>query len=434
MKALGKQANNEAWSKVLRECGLDRWDAANDKDKDKLSHFVLRIAYCSTEDLRRWLMQQETALFKYRFDQLTFEDVNSFFHNHKISFEEVPADEVDELTPELMKIHKEVAGTIYKIPFEQALSLVQARRVYLRAGWAFVPRTELSSIVVAQFRAHLSKELALTFRNLQSMRRDSRVQPIINSLSKQYTATQYKAQAFAGKVTPDQIPMLAKRSFPLCMDNLFDHLSSDSHLRHSGRMQFGLFIKALGMEMEDALAFWQRAFSKRIPADKFAREYAYNIRHMYGKEGKRTAYTPYSCSYIINHGPSGTAEYHGCPFRHFDESHLRAKLLQKRITSEGIEDIVRLVRGTHYQIACQKYYSLTHNNVENPKVGMHPNSYVTESMKHYQDDSVTGGAGGAASASAATPGAATASASAAGGASDLTDEDLEALMKLEEAQ
>ena len=38
----------------------------NDPMKDWISHFVLRLAYCRTEDLRRWFLTQEVALLKYR--------------------------------------------------------------------------------------------------------------------------------------------------------------------------------------------------------------------------------------------------------------------------------------------------------------------------------------------------------------------------------
>ena len=44
--------------------------------------------------------------------------------------------------------------------------------------------------------------------------------------------------------------------------------------------------------------------------------YAYSFRHMYGKEGARKNYTPYSCMKIIMGTPPEAGAHHGCPFRY----------------------------------------------------------------------------------------------------------------------
>lgn len=70
-----------------------------------------------------------------------------------------------------------------------------------------------------------------------------------------------------------------------------------------------------------------------IPADKFEKEYAYNIRHNYGKEGKRADYTAHSCVKVIAATPH-RGEHHGCPFKTFDEPALRGLLQRMRCVSE----------------------------------------------------------------------------------------------------
>ena len=44
--------------------------------KDYVSHFILRLAYCRSEDLRRWFLQNEVELFKWRFVNNPPSDMN----------------------------------------------------------------------------------------------------------------------------------------------------------------------------------------------------------------------------------------------------------------------------------------------------------------------------------------------------------------------
>ena len=45
--------------------------------KDMVSHYVLRLAFCRSEDLRRWFLMQECELFRLRFrDELPSDQVS----------------------------------------------------------------------------------------------------------------------------------------------------------------------------------------------------------------------------------------------------------------------------------------------------------------------------------------------------------------------
>lgn len=53
------------------------------------------------------------------------------------------------------------------------------------------------------------------------------------------------------------------------------------------------------------------SFSHLCLALQFDKAYAYSVRHMFGKEGKRTDYTPYSCMKVILSNPPSQGDYHG---------------------------------------------------------------------------------------------------------------------------
>ena len=394
-RSINKQPHLASDGDELRGA-LTKADLLANAHKDRLSHFVLRLAYCRTEDTRRWLISTECALFKYRFENESSPSVVSrFLALNSLSYapiEENLAQDI-ELLSKLRAIRSAdsqlnpvTANTaFYRVPFEEAFDLVRERRVYLSGGWAYVPRANLVHIVVNKYRAHLSQQLAATFRFLQSgtsaASSDERITPLLSSLSKQSLGPQYKAVSVEGQVTKEQLPQLAASpSFPLCMSALYSGLKQEHHLKHGGRMQLGLFLKEIGLSLSDALTFWKQSFSRRTPADKFEKEYAYNIRHNYGKEGKRQNYTAYGCMKIIQSQPAAT-DHHGCPFRHSKQDDLRRMLAARGVGKEGVEEVMRLVRSSDYQIACTRLFTLTHGGVDPLMPVAHPNKYFDDSRK-----------------------------------------------------
>nr|XP_005484006.1 DNA primase large subunit isoform X1 [Zonotrichia albicollis] len=356
--------------------------------KDHISHFILRLAYCQSEDLRRWFLQQEMDLFRYRFNELTENLMQKFLEHVNLSFEAIGEDLKNQLANELiastpgftpLKVKEQM---FYKVGLADAVDLFRARRVYIKDGFAFVPFKEIDVIVLNNYRTKLSKALALTARSLPSIQSDERLQPLLNHLSHSYVGPDYSIQKNTGKISLEQIDALSVKSFPLCMRQLHRALRESHHLRHGGRMQYGLFLKGIGLTLEQALEFWKKEFIRgKVDADKFDKGYAYSIRHSYGKEGKRTDYTPYSCMKIIMSNPPSQGDYHGCPFRHSDPELLKQKLQSYKIPPSGIAQVLELVKGMHYQLACQKYFELTHDIDDIGFSLNHPNQYFTESQK-----------------------------------------------------
>ena len=52
------------------------------------------------------------------------------------------------------------------------------------------------------------------------------------------------------------------------MSSLHGHLTTDHHLKHGGRMQYGLFLKGIGMSLEDSMKFWRSQFLHKMDGEK----------------------------------------------------------------------------------------------------------------------------------------------------------------------
>ncbi|VDO62249.1 unnamed protein product [Schistosoma margrebowiei] len=146
----------------------------------------------------------------------------------------------------------------------------------------------------------------------------------------------------------------------------------------------------IGLPLEESLKFWRKSFSPKYDNDQFNKAYAYNIRHNYGKEGKRADYTPYSCIRVISIFCSapGAGDYHGCPFRHMDPELLRQRLLSGgRLSLDIVETIVQRTKERLYHLSCREYLrgmlKLSVDDISGITIH-HPNQYFEEARKIIQ--------------------------------------------------
>jgi DNA primase large subunit len=166
--------------------------------------------------------------------------------------------------------------------------------------------------------------------------------------------TDRRTCAIIGRIDINTIDSVAERSFPLCMKTMHQHFRAKHHLRHTARLQYGLFLKGLGITLEESLAYWRSELIQSVGSDKFDKEYAYNIRHNYGKEGRKVMYTPYSCVKII-HSDTVADEPHGCPFRSNTKQSLEQKLQQARVPRAAAEAVITAAAEHHYQVCAHTH-------------------------------------------------------------------------------
>ncbi|KAJ1628593.1 eukaryotic and archaeal DNA primase, large subunit-domain-containing protein [Pavlovales sp. CCMP2436] len=426
--------------------------------RDQCSHFLLRLAFCRTEDLRRYFLTTEVDLFKFRFS-FQSSDVERFLRDNGMKYEPISESELEEVQDQLQnvrrasKIGKDVNMSVredhYMVPFEEVPDLVRSRRVFLRGGFAYVPQSELLSIVGGQYRARLSKALVDTSRAWPSVQEAEadRLSAFLEHCSTQYMTDDYAAEKKVGEgVTLASLPALSKRSFPPCMDSLNRKLIENSHLKHTGRLQLGLFFKGVGLSYDEAIVYWRTIFLKSMSADKFDKEHKvivhrrgirrsapilqWTAAHAHAAlpaprpsratplclslgQGAKKNFTPYSCAKVITTIPAA-GEHHGCPFRSLSNEPLRELLSRMTVKPADVSRIAQKAAENHYQVACgapspspsrsppvrawplpsarlrRMYFEARHAGSSLTETDMggitHPNQYFDESLKFYANE------------------------------------------------
>ncbi|KAG6019773.1 hypothetical protein E4U19_007598 [Claviceps sp. Clav32 group G5] len=344
------------------------------RQKDHYSHFILRLAFSSTEDLRRRFSRVETMLFRMRFNNDDLTERSAFVSSLDLDWwEAVTEDEKRDYAADLAAMAGKKSSLEddmwFKVDWERVPDLVEGRRVFLKQGKAFVPGREQSSMVVAEFSSRLEKQLELTARALPRLDEDDRLTPILNHLSKNFITpdSTYVSSSTApagAQITASNIDHLSQH-FPACMSHLHRSLRRDAHLKHYGRLQYTLFLKGIGLNLEECLMFWRSSFHK-VTDDQFNKEYRYNVRHAYGEVGgdsnrRGGGYSPYSCQKILTEHPPGPGEAHGCPYRHFNMENLTALVNAMGVSDRAVLQGVKEDKEKQkFHMACNRVFEHIH--------------------------------------------------------------------------
>ncbi len=232
--------------------------------------------------------------------------------------------------------------------FERAYRIIKKERGILIRGWVIAPLAEFFSAIKSYYQDKLKE----------------RIQKIRERISQQVDKVPY--EEFARELLTywrnKRAIRMPKRDsfiffgkdvwqkpelFPPCSRILFDRFLTTGYIPHGERVQLALFLKAIGMPLEEQLKFWYRAVDNvGLSWDEFLKKGGYYIRHIYGLEGSRKNYNAPKCDTIISK--------YFCPFSRISVSELGGVLrnINKNITREYLDEIRDLCISREYKKAC----------------------------------------------------------------------------------
>ncbi|KHJ42110.1 Eukaryotic-type DNA primase, large subunit [Trichuris suis] len=339
---------------LLRWHGTEGADFTIEQSRqDVLSHFLLSSLLFDEQWSWTFMRKAELALFKLRIALLTDKElVKSLRHLYRDSksFADLSRDFSDTLTALkrfgfghfVETFRKMGANSFFPIahllvPFTAVLEPVSRRMVRLQRGFAFVTADCFDHVLSFLFAscmemrrscANIRKPPTLDERLLFIA---SEVKAFIKSACPELNAI---GRALDGTflISSEQVDTL-QSILPPCMLHLHKQLRSSHRLRHHARVQYTLFLKDIGMPVEESLKFWSTEFD--IPCKDSScrhnwstekRRYTYNILHLHGLAGGQKNYSCRTCE-SLQSDLTFLANDCGCPFRCFDDEKLRHFLL-----------------------------------------------------------------------------------------------------------
>lgn len=367
---------------------------------DNFSHMLTRL-YCVYQPmLWDWFKKNEKKLFYYRMkdhaSSLSSPQLAAILKDFDFDAEMVVGIELNKLIAEQVVGWNKKGSDIqdiFKVKFMDALRFISKRSVSLKDGYAFLGRHEIINVVCDAFERYLDRELQYARQHVNVDLHQT--QHLLDSLSvvfldfkermdEEKKLQQQKKEGESHnpyRINVSEIPMLMKEHYPPCMRYIQEVLTQDHHLKHQARLYYGAFLKAGGVDVESATELFRQEFTKKIPREKFDRDYKYNIRHLYGMEGHKKALSCFSCDKIVNDNPPGPTEKHGCPFRHFDDNNLKSMITKHGLKEVDIESIFIQRNDKEYKLACSHYFKSIKGKFPSEPIKT-PIHYYYESMRH----------------------------------------------------
>lgn len=152
-------------------------------EQDKISHFLLALAFCRNDQERNWFANLESKLFIQR---LEFYDIDQAEVLKMLNIPLEKQEVTDQKFLDLVRFRETKSqsqtSTVYRIPFEFALNLIPTILYFIHKGYVYVTKAEMPQLIRTVFKENLLKKLANINKNIDRICSDSRINYLIKDL------------------------------------------------------------------------------------------------------------------------------------------------------------------------------------------------------------------------------------------------------------
>ncbi len=356
-------------------------------------HVMLRLVASQNERLKSWLIEMEGDLFQNRLLEAPLGEILTimkyFWGEDDVKLlEEFSTEDINQiltLNPQFQRVIRKrkiafspleiiVAVKFFKIPY-----LLGKRQVLLYKGWGI---NFLKTFLITLKRAYeetLREKIAASAKVISNL--DVGLRDHVELLKEELlNIIQPKISITSSVEIKEDVSL-----YPPCMYDLYMKILNRGHLPHNHRLQLGLFLKQVGMSVDDQMMFWYKNAVDNVNRsfDDFKKKVGYIIRHLYGLEGSKTDYQTPSCSTI-------KGSYY-CPLAHLALEAIIEQVSTRFSVNKDdplMVELRDLLINNKTSLACAKIFQIQFKRRTHPI--QHPLQYVVRSSRIVKKTRVKG--------------------------------------------
>jgi DNA primase large subunit len=358
-----------------------RTGGTTEEDKQEIynefaGHALLRLAAGENTRIFGWVIEQEGDLFEYRFRhvrslQTQIEIAQYIFGKERVLGPRALWNKFD-INNHYFKDFKMGDKRMKSIGmhFTCVPRIIGNRSNLLRNGWVLGLMDDFVSSIKLAFEQILRDRIKET-----AARMDRTIRKPLRKIQEELGQLIHSMARSSGMYDFEGYKLYRRQDiFPQCMLDLYNEVMTKGHLGHEERFQLGLFLKKMGMSIDEQLEFWYNnaVDNTGLSFEQFSSgNPGYIIRHMYGLEGGETDYSAPNCETIQN-------QYY-CTFMHQAAEKIDENIRKEfKNPSEQVEQKIRYLErkviDKKPSEACAQMFSLRYHRGCKPV--SHPVNYA----------------------------------------------------------